>query len=178
MSEASGYFQGKGSVQAALTHITTSLRQLGIDYAVVGGMALFHYGYRLFTEDVVILVTREGLQEIHIRLEGLGYVAPFAGSQNLRDASSGVRIEFLLAGAYPGDGKPKPVSFPDPAEAAVEHDGIRYVALEKSRRIEACLGHEQPRSVTRPCRRAGADQDAAIACRLWENAQSFRSGEI
>ena len=32
------------------------------------------------------------------------------------------KINFLLAGDFPGDGKPKPVTFPDPREAAVELD--------------------------------------------------------
>ncbi|HWA98175.1 MAG TPA: hypothetical protein VG713_06765, partial [Pirellulales bacterium] len=41
----------------------------------------------------------------------------------------GVRIEFLVTGQYPGDGKPKPIAFPDPAKASVEIDGIRYLGL-------------------------------------------------
>ena len=49
-----------------------------------------------------ILVTPEGLREIHRRLEGLGYVPPFSGSKHLRDAESGVRIKFLMTGGYPG----------------------------------------------------------------------------
>jgi hypothetical protein len=56
-------------------------------------------------------------------------VRPFATSKNLRDAQSGVRIEFLVSGGYPGDGKPKPVSFPTPAKIAVEIGGIKYVHL-------------------------------------------------
>src|SRR5207237_164275 len=101
--------------------------ELGIPYAVAGGMALFLHGYRRFTEDIDILVTRAGLQEVHDRLEGRGYVPLFAGSKNLRDAEHGVRIEFLVAGEYPGDGKPKPVAFPDPAGVADEVGGVRLL---------------------------------------------------
>ena len=54
------------------------------------------------------------LSAIHAKLEGLGYVPPFSGSKNLRDTEHGVRIEFLIAGEFPGDGKPKPVAFPEP----------------------------------------------------------------
>ena len=72
------------------------------------------HGFRRFTEDVDILVTRDGLKAIHAHLEGLGYVPPFTGSKNLRDTEHGVRIEFLIAGEFPGDGKPKPVAFPGP----------------------------------------------------------------
>jgi hypothetical protein len=59
-------------------------------------------------------VTREGLQRVHESLEGRGYLPPFRGSKQLRDTDTGVRIKFLTTGDYPGDGKPKPVAFPQP----------------------------------------------------------------
>jgi hypothetical protein len=129
MSEGSKFFEEKSAVQEALKKITTRLRALGIDYAVVGGMALFHHGVRRFTEDVDLLVTRNGLKETHRQLEGLGYLPVFSGSKNLRDTENGVKIEFLVTGDYPGDGKPKPVAFPDPADVAVEAGGIRFLKL-------------------------------------------------
>lgn len=123
------HFQEQSDVQKALRRMAHRLEELRIAYAVAGGMALFKHGFRRFTEDVDILVSRESLQTIHERLDGLGYVPPFRGSKNLRDAEFGVRIKFLVAGEFPGDGKPKPVAFPDPAEVGVEIDGIRYLSL-------------------------------------------------
>src|SRR4051794_2638739 len=84
LAEGSKFFEGKSAVQDTLRKITARLRELGIAYAVVGGMALFNHGFRRFTEDVDLLVTLEGLQEIHRQLEGLGYLPPFRGSKNLR----------------------------------------------------------------------------------------------
>jgi hypothetical protein len=129
LREGSMFFQNEGEVQKSLRRITARLNALGIDYAVVGGMALFLHGFRRFTEDVDILVTREGLAKLHEALEGSGYRPPFAGSKNLRDTDNGVRIEFLVAGEFPGDGKPKPVAFPEPEEVAEEVDGIRLLNL-------------------------------------------------
>src|SRR4051812_45769418 len=134
------HFEGKSAVQQALRRVARRLDDLGVPYAVAGGMALFEHGFRRFTEDVDILVTREGLRMIHERLEGLGYVPPFSGSKNLRDAETGVRIEFLVAGEYPGDGKPKPVAFPDPAEVAVERDGIKYLRLARLVELKLASG--------------------------------------
>src|SRR5436309_7483707 len=108
--EGSMHFEKESAVHKTLQRIARKLDELGIPYAVAGGMALFFHGYRRFTEDVDILVTKEGLKEIHEKLEGLGYTPPFAGSKQLRDADSGVRIEFLVSGEFPGDGKPKPVA--------------------------------------------------------------------
>ena len=136
----SAFFSGDSEVQRALRKITRKLGDLGIDYAVVGGMAAFRHGYRRFTEDVDLLVTREGLAEIHRQLEGLGYVPPFSGSKNLRDAENGVKIEFLVTGDFPGDGKPKPVAFPIPAAVSEELDGIRYIRLAKLIELKLASG--------------------------------------
>ncbi|QDV89101.1 hypothetical protein RAS2_01620 [Phycisphaerae bacterium RAS2] len=126
---AASFFMKTDPVHRALQGITQRLRDLGVDYAVAGGMALVAHGYDRTTVDVDILVTPHGLKTIHDSLEGLGYVPPFAGSKQLRDTQTGVRIEFIVTGQFPGDGKPKPVAFPDPADASVEIDGIRYVNL-------------------------------------------------
>jgi hypothetical protein len=92
-------------------------------------MAMFLHGYRRFTEDVDILVTKEGLKLIHEKLEGSGYLPPFEGSKHLRDTNNGVKIEFLVTGGFPGDGKEKAVSFPDPATVFTVIDGIKVLKL-------------------------------------------------
>ncbi len=134
------FFQNEGEVQKSLRRITARINALGIDYAVVGGMALFLHGFRRFTEDVDILVTREGLAKLHQALEGSGYRPPFAGSKNLRDTENGVRIEFLVAGEFPGDGKPKPVAFPEPDTAAAEQDQIQLLNLENLIELKLASG--------------------------------------
>ncbi len=129
LSEGSRHFEGDSAVFRALHGITSRLKKLGIPYAVVGGMALFQHGLRRFTEDVDILVTREDLKRIHDELEGRGYLPPFPNSKHLRDVQFGVKIEFLTTGDYPGDGKVKPVSFPEPSAVSFEADGISYLNL-------------------------------------------------
>ena len=123
------FFQNESEVQKSLRRITGRLRDLGIEYAVVGGMALFLHGYRRFTEDVDLLVTPDGLAKAHAALEGSGYRPPFPNSKNLRDTENGVRIEFIITGEYPGDGKPKPVVFPDPLAAGITQEGITLLNL-------------------------------------------------
>src|SRR5262245_13180511 len=140
LQEGSMHFEKQSAVQKTLQKITERLDELGIPYALAGAMALFFHGYRRFTEDVDLLVTREGLKEIHDRLEGLGYVPPFPGSKQLRDTEYGVRVEFLTTGDYPGDGKPKPVSFPDPNEASAEVGGVRCLTLPKLIELKLASG--------------------------------------
>ncbi len=140
MSEGSLFFEGKGKVQEALRRITKRLDELEIPYAVAGGMALFQHGYRRFTEDVDLIVTPQGLQQIHDALEGLGYVRLFRGSKALRDTDAGVKIDFLIAGQFPGDGKPKPVSFPDPSNMFVELGRMRVIRLPALMELKLASG--------------------------------------
>src|SRR5258708_19799096 len=114
LSEGSRHFEEKSAVHQTLREIASRLDSLQIPYAVVGGMALFLHGFRRFTDDVDILVTAEGLKAVHQHLVGLGYVPLFQGSKNLRDATSGVRIEFLITGGFPSHGQPKPLPIPPP----------------------------------------------------------------
>jgi hypothetical protein len=144
LREGSMFFEQKGGLHFALRKITQRLGELNVPYAVAGGMALFFHGFRRFTEDVDILVTREGLDRLHRELEGLGYVPLFPGSKSLRDVESGVRVEFLVSGDYPGDGKPKPVAFPDPEQASIEREGIRWLNLPTLVELKLASGLTAP----------------------------------
>ena len=140
LREGSMHFESESAVHKTLRKITRRLDEIGVPYAVVGGMAMFLHGYRRFTEDVDLLVTPEGLAELHRQLEGRGYVPPFTGSKQLRDAEFGVRVEFLVTGAYPGDGKPKPVAFPDPETCRVEIEGIQCLDIAKLVELKLASG--------------------------------------
>lgn len=132
------------AVYESLTEIARRLTDLSVPYAVLGGMALVAHGYRRTTEDVDILVTPSGLETIHQSLIGLGYRPAFEKSKNLRDTRTGVRIELVLEGQFPGDGRPKPVAFPDPNKVAVEIDGIRYVSLPTLVELKLASGMTNP----------------------------------
>lgn len=142
--EAGRFFMKKDPVHESLYKTTKRLRDLGIPYAIVGGLALVVHGYARTTIDVDVLVTPEGLKKAQEHLSGLGYVPIFQGSRNLRDTETSVRIEFLVTGEFPGDGKPKPVAFPDPSGCATEFDGIQYVQLEKLVDLKLASGMTHP----------------------------------
>lgn len=145
LREGSMHFEEESAVQKSLRQVAAKLDELGVPYAVAGGMALFFHGYRRFTEDVDILVNKAGLEVIHKALRGLGYAPPFEASKNLRDTRTGVRIEFLITGDYPGDGKPKPVAFPDPAAVSTEISGIKFLTLPAVVELKLASGMTNPR---------------------------------
>jgi hypothetical protein len=144
LEEAARFFMRTDAVHSTLRKITKRLTELGVPHAIAGGMALVAHGYDRTTVDVDILVTPEGLEQAQRGLSGLGYLPPFEGSRQLRDAEHGVRIEFLLSGAFPGDGKPKPVAFPEPASSSTEIGGIRYVTLPVLIELKLASGMTNP----------------------------------
>lgn len=124
-----------------MERLSSRLRAEGIDHVIVEGMALVLHGYVRVTGDVDLVTTPDGLNAIHQRLVGRGYRPAFEGSRKkLRDTETGVDIEFITTGEFPGDGKPKPVSFPDPKDVAVDRDGISVISLPKLIELKLASG--------------------------------------
>jgi hypothetical protein len=109
----------QGDVYDALRRLAQRLDEEGLDYAVIGGMAVVEHGSRRTTEGIDVLMRRETLAAFKDRCLGRGYLPAFPGAERaFRDTETGTRIEFVVTGDYPGDGKPKDVAFPDPASVA------------------------------------------------------------
>jgi hypothetical protein len=144
-AEGLRYFMGQGDIHGALAQLSSDLRRQGIDYMVIGAVALLAYGYPRFTEDIDLVLTTEGLEAFHQNLIGVGYLPASQGARRkFRSTREGVSIEVLTSGDYPGDGKPKPVSFPVPADASVEVEGVRVVTLEKLVELKLASGMTAP----------------------------------
>jgi len=132
---------GHGKVHQTMERITSRLSNEGIPYAIIGGMAINAHGFERVTTDVDLLTTRDGLDEIHKKLVGRGFVPMFPGARKtLRDTANGVKVEFITTGEYPGDGKPKPVAFPDPRDVAVDINGLSVISLEKLLELKLTSG--------------------------------------
>jgi len=144
VAHATRFFMGDADVQLALSKLSRLLDQAGIPYAVIGAMALNEYGYRRVTVDVDILLTREGLEALRACALGHGYVEKFPGSRGLRDTEHGVSIDVVLAGEYPGDGRPKPIRFPDPGRVAVRGARVALVPLPVLIELKLASGMSAP----------------------------------
>ena len=135
----------EGKVHSTLKRLSRDLEDEAIPYAIIGGMALNLWGYTRETVDVDVLLTRDGLERFRNRLVGRGYVLAFPGaSKTFRDAETKVKVEVITEGEYPGDGKPKPVVFPDPATARYSRDGYWIVTLEKLIDLKLASGLSAP----------------------------------
>lgn len=136
---------GSGDVRTTMRRLAERLSSERIPYAVLGGMALGEHGYVRMTDDVDVLVEAEGLERFVAALVGRGYAPAFRGATRaFRDVETGVRIEFLVAHEYPGDGKPKAVAFPDPSAHAIEVEGIRILELPRLIELKLASGMTAP----------------------------------
>jgi len=144
IEEAERFFMGESKVQRARNKVARLLEEDGIPYALIGAMALNAYGYERVTVDVDLLLTREGLASFKKAHLGLGYVEKFSGSKGFRDTENNVTIDVVLSGEYPGDGLPKPVMFPDPADAAVRGERVALLPLPRLIELKLASGMTAP----------------------------------
>lgn len=178
---------GEADVQRALERLAEVLERKGIPYAIIGAMALNEWGYRRVTIDVDVLLSAEGLRELKAEVLGKGYVERFAGSRGMRDTETKVDIDVVVTGEYPGDGKPKPVKFPDPASVAVRGQRVALLPLPKLIELKLASGLSAPhrlkdladvlelvRALSLP-KDLAASLDASVRPKyeeLWEAAQT------
>lgn len=164
LDQAGGFFMGDSPIHRAASAIAGHLEALGIDYAVAGALCLAAHGVVRTTEDVDILVTQQGLERFKQTWLGRGYVNLRPGGKAVRDAENGVKIDFLVAGDFPGDGKPKPVVFPDPKAVSVPSGSFRILPLARLIELKLASGMTAPHRL----------QDLADVLRLVQSAELAR----
>jgi hypothetical protein len=131
------FFMGEADVHEALSKLTGILEAEGWPYAVIGALALNEYGHRRATVDVDVVLRDEDLALFKGKYLGRGYAERVAGTGKLLDTDHGVNVDVLSTGRFPGDGKPKPIAFPDPSQVAVR--GERFALLPRALFIELKL---------------------------------------
>jgi hypothetical protein len=144
LEQANEFFMGRSDVHGAARAIAHLFDEEGLDYAIAGALALAAHGHRRLTDDVDILVRREDLQSFKERWLGRGYAEVTSGLKAVRDTRRGVKLDFLIAGDFPGDGKPKPIAFPDPATQSCTSDGFRVVDLKTLIELKLASGMTAP----------------------------------
>jgi len=138
------YFMGSSPVQEAARQIARLLTEMKVDYAIAGALCLAAHGLVRATEDVDVLIAREGLQAFKETWLGRGYVNVRPGGKAVRDTVNGVKVDFLIEGDYPGDGRPKPVRFPSPAQAGTDAGRLRVVDLKHLLEMKLASGMTAP----------------------------------
>lgn len=109
------FFEGTDRVHQAMRTVAAEFEKNRIACAIVGGMAVNAHRHVRTTGDVDFLVRTEALPTIR-RLAAQGVFGIVPGrSRRFVESNTGVHFDLLVAGSFPGSGKPGPIVFPDPA---------------------------------------------------------------
>ncbi len=147
--EADRQAEKTGYVWRTLRTVADELDRLKIPYAILGGIALQHFGLQRSTQDVDFLIgSQDDLEKLHQKLLDHGFVRKNPQSRHLRDEVTRVRVEFLVAGEFPGDGKPKPVQFPEPQLVADRSaEGLSFVNLKTLIELKLASARSAPHRI-------------------------------
>ena len=118
-------------IATVLESLRRRFTEAEIPFAVVGAIALQHYGYVRHTEHIDIVTTPDGLNKIHETQVGRGIVPRGPGlRKRLRETEHVVNIDVITSGEHAGS-QDSPVVYPPPdSDAFVEVEGLRYPTLE------------------------------------------------
>ncbi len=144
LREIDEFLVGESKVQGTLARIARVLTELDVDFALAGGLAVGVQGHIRLTVDVDLLVTADGLSRFKTLWLGRGYVERSPDSRSVRDTETGVTIDFLVAGEFPGDGRPKPVRFPDPSGVPQVEGPYRVLDLRTLVELKLASGISAP----------------------------------
>ncbi len=129
LQEIGMFFQKRSPQHQTMRRLARRLKKAGIPYAIMGAMAVNAHGAERTTKDVDILLTPEGLERFRQEFVGEEYEQVEGRPRRFVERQSGVTVDCLVTGRYPGSGKPGPLTFPDPTEASQEIEKIRVLTL-------------------------------------------------
>jgi len=138
------YFMGDDPVHLAARALARRLDDAAVPYAIAGAICLGAHGVVRATEDVDVLIQAADLARFKSEWLGRGYVELRAGGKAIRDTVHGTKIDFLITGDYPGDGRPKPVAFPPPGAVSVTSGDFRVVSLPRLVELKLASGMTAP----------------------------------
>jgi len=116
------FMMERSPVHDTMRRLAKAFNELEIPFAIAGAMAANAHGHRRTTADVDVLLRREDLKRFKDCWIGRSWLDLFEGSKGFKDTLNGVKVDVLIVGDYPGDGKVKPISFPTPESVREVHD--------------------------------------------------------
>ena len=135
------FMMERSPVHDTMRRLAQALTDLEIPFVIAGAMAANAHGHRRTTADVDVLMRREDLTRFKERWMGRGWLDLFEGSKGFKDTLNGVKVDVLIVGDYPGDGKPKPISFPTPESVRdVREEGLPYLNLKALLELKIASG--------------------------------------
>jgi hypothetical protein len=130
LREISMFFEGTDRVHQTMRSVAKTFEQHRIAYAILGGMAVNAHRHVRTTGDVDFLVRTEALPAIR-ELAAQGVFTAVAGRpRRFIDPATRIHFDVLITGAFPGNGRPGPIAFPDPTSVSELRNDLPVVNLK------------------------------------------------
>lgn len=123
------FFEGGDAVHQTMRRVASCLDEAGIAYCIVGGMAVNAHRHRRTTADVDVLLTSAGLRAFENLIAEADFERQPNRAKRFIDLKTGVSVDVLVTGLFPGSGQPGPIAYPDPATVAQRFDDLKVVGL-------------------------------------------------
>jgi hypothetical protein len=140
LQEIGMFFQKRSPQHQTMRRLARRLEKAGIPYAVMGAMAVNAHGAERTTKDVDVLLTPEGLERFRSEFVGEEYEQVTGRSRRFVERKSGVQVDCLVTGHFPGRGKPGPFAFPDPAVTSEVIEKVRVLTLPQLVQLKLAAG--------------------------------------
>lgn len=129
LQEIDLFFEKRGKEHQTMRRLAKRLEKAGIPYAIAGAMAVNAHDAERTTKDVDVLLTQDGLEQFRQRFVGKTYESVQGRSRRFTERQSGVQVDVLETGRYPGFRGAGPFPFPHPDEASETIENVRVVTL-------------------------------------------------
>jgi hypothetical protein len=129
LEEIGMFFQKRSPQHQAMRRLVRRLERAAIPYAIMGAMAVNAHGAERTTKDVDVLLSEEGMKRFRQEIVPKFYNTIEGRPRRFTEKKSGVQLDVLVTGLFPGTGKPGPFAFPDPEAASEEIEKIQVVTL-------------------------------------------------
>jgi hypothetical protein len=137
------FFDKTDRVHVAMRGVAEKLQKATIPHAIVGGMAVNAHGYIRTTADVDFLLTKIGLAMFRKEYVPAEF-EPVAGHpRRFVDRATGVTVDILVTGLFPGNGKPGPIAYPDPIDASETIDEQTVLRLDRLIELKLAAGRHK-----------------------------------
>ena len=137
------FFEGTDPVHVTMRHVADKLQEAGMDYAIVGGMAVNAHNHHQTTGEVDFLLRPDDFKEFVRRFVRTEFERIPGRPRRFLDPTTDVTFDILMTGRFPGSGEPGPIAFPDPSSVSQDIDGRRVIGLATLIELKLAAGRYQ-----------------------------------
>jgi hypothetical protein len=143
LREIGMFFDGTDAVHQTMKNVAAAFDAAGVQYAIVGGMAVNAHRHSRTTRDVDFLISPDGWLELRKMIAAGRFQNVPGRPRRFVDPATNISFDILITGGFPGSGQPGPIAYPHPAAVSELIDDLRVVDLPNLIQLKLAAGRYQ-----------------------------------